>query len=115
MTVDIASAKHTHEHDGQTYYFCADRCRSRFVADPDRFLDPEARQQAAQAEQLGGLLGARGESALAVGAEPLGEDVLALLFAADRLDHLLDELPRTSVGKIRKFMLKESVMQECAK
>ena len=28
---------------------------------------------------------------------------------------LLDELPRTSVGKIRKFMLKESVMQECAK
>lgn len=28
---------------------------------------------------------------------------------------LLDELPRTSVGKIRKFMLKESVMRECSK
>jgi carnitine-CoA ligase len=27
---------------------------------------------------------------------------------------LLDELPRTSVGKIRKFMLKESAMKEFA-
>jgi YHS domain-containing protein len=25
------------EYDGTTVYFCADRCRQRFVADPDRF------------------------------------------------------------------------------
>jgi YHS domain-containing protein len=28
----------THEHAGQTYYFCAPGCRTAFAADPDRFL-----------------------------------------------------------------------------
>ncbi|MBS0241153.1 MAG: heavy metal translocating P-type ATPase [Proteobacteria bacterium] len=50
MTVDIAAAKHTHVHDGHKYYFCADRCRARFAADPARFLDPEAKAKAAAAE-----------------------------------------------------------------
>jgi Cu+-exporting ATPase len=31
---------------GKTYYFCADRCRARFLADPDKF--------ARYAEQNGG-------------------------------------------------------------
>ena len=46
MTVEIATAKHLHEHDGLTYYFCAERCRTRFAADPVRFLDPKARRKA---------------------------------------------------------------------
>ncbi len=46
MTVEIATAKHHHRHDDTDYYFCADRCRSRFAADPVRFLDPVARHRA---------------------------------------------------------------------
>jgi len=38
MTVDPATAKLSHVHDGQTYYFCAARCRERFAADPNSFL-----------------------------------------------------------------------------
>ncbi|MGE0702177.1 MAG: heavy metal translocating P-type ATPase, partial [Hyphomicrobiaceae bacterium] len=48
MTVDIATAKHTHVHDGTTYYFCNPRCETRFEADPARFLDPEAKSVAAK-------------------------------------------------------------------
>jgi P-type Cu+ transporter len=40
MTVDIATAKHSHTHDGTTYYFCAARCREKFAADPARYLAP---------------------------------------------------------------------------
>ena len=28
------------EHQGQTYYFCAESCLEQFKADPDRFLNP---------------------------------------------------------------------------
>jgi len=31
---------HQAEHDGQRHYFCSAGCRSKFVADPQRFLDP---------------------------------------------------------------------------
>lgn len=51
MTVEIASAQHRHEHDGQTYYFCAPSCLARFAANPIRYLDPEAKGQAAEAER----------------------------------------------------------------
>jgi len=50
MSVDIATATHTHEHAGETYYFCNPRCMTRFAAEPIRFLDPEARAKAAEAE-----------------------------------------------------------------
>ena len=52
MTVDIAGAKHTHAHDGRTFYFCSAGCRTRFAADPVRYLDPErkAREAAQQAK-----------------------------------------------------------------
>ncbi|MBS0268776.1 MAG: heavy metal translocating P-type ATPase [Proteobacteria bacterium] len=42
MTVDPSTAKHSAEHDGKTYYFCAAGCRTKFVADPARYLQPEA-------------------------------------------------------------------------
>ena len=38
MSVDPATAKHSAEHDGQTYYFCSAGCRGKFVAEPARFL-----------------------------------------------------------------------------
>ena len=38
MTVDTATAKHTAEHDGKTYYFCSAGCKTKFTADPDKYL-----------------------------------------------------------------------------
>ncbi len=37
MTVEVAGARHTAEHAGQTYYFCCGGCRARFLADPERY------------------------------------------------------------------------------
>ena len=37
MQVQVAHASATARHDGAAYYFCAERCRDRFVADPERF------------------------------------------------------------------------------
>jgi Cu+-exporting ATPase len=41
MTVDPATSTITHEHEGKTYYFCCDGCRTKFKADPGRFLNPQ--------------------------------------------------------------------------
>ena len=38
MTVDPHTAKHRAEHGGHTYYFCAARCREKFVAGPEAYL-----------------------------------------------------------------------------
>jgi Cu+-exporting ATPase len=38
MTIDEQDAVGTHEHDGVTYYFCAESCLERFKADPEQFL-----------------------------------------------------------------------------
>jgi Cu+-exporting ATPase len=40
MSVDPATAKHQIEHEGQTFYFCAQRCKEKFLADPARYLNP---------------------------------------------------------------------------
>ncbi len=40
MSVDPATAKHRCEHDETTYYFCSAGCRTKFAADPARYLDP---------------------------------------------------------------------------
>jgi P-type Cu+ transporter len=42
MKVDPHTAAHRHDHQGRTYYFCSDRCRSRFAADPAKYLNPAA-------------------------------------------------------------------------
>jgi YHS domain-containing protein/uncharacterized membrane protein YraQ (UPF0718 family) len=39
MQVQTAHASATAAHEGTTFYFCAERCRDRFVATPARFLD----------------------------------------------------------------------------
>jgi xanthine dehydrogenase accessory factor len=41
MEVAVGSAKETAVHDGRTYYFCGSGCRSRFEADPERYLPVE--------------------------------------------------------------------------
>lgn len=38
MEVAIAGAKHTADVGGMTYYFCCGGCRTRFVAEPERYL-----------------------------------------------------------------------------
>ena len=42
MTVDPASAKHRVDHDGTSYCFCSAGCRTKFMADPTRYLAPKA-------------------------------------------------------------------------
>jgi xanthine dehydrogenase accessory factor len=37
MTVEVATARHTARHAGQTWYFCCGGCRERFLAAPARF------------------------------------------------------------------------------
>jgi len=38
MEVAVGAAKETAVHEGQTFYFCASGCRSRFEADAARYL-----------------------------------------------------------------------------
>ncbi len=40
MSVDPQTAKHRAEHDGQPYFFCSAGCRTKFLADPERYLNP---------------------------------------------------------------------------
>jgi xanthine dehydrogenase accessory factor len=40
MHVDLADARHTATVDGVSYAFCCANCRTRFVADPEAFLQP---------------------------------------------------------------------------
>ena len=42
MEVDPAKSRFTHEHAGQTYYFCCGGCQTAFKTDPELFLDPES-------------------------------------------------------------------------
>ncbi len=42
MTVDPHKTQHRHEHAGRTYYFCSNGCRTKFAADPGKYLAPSA-------------------------------------------------------------------------
>jgi Cu+-exporting ATPase len=39
MTVDPATSKHRHDHHGQTFHFCSNGCRTKFAADPAKYLE----------------------------------------------------------------------------
>ena len=56
MKVDPAAARHSHIHDGITYYFCCEGCRVKFAAAPAKYLAGTATSAlaafAAQAEPL---------------------------------------------------------------
>jgi P-type Cu+ transporter len=40
MTVDPTTSRHRFEHDGAAFHFCCAGCRTKFAADPDRYLAP---------------------------------------------------------------------------
>jgi Cu+-exporting ATPase len=42
MKVDPATSKHRLEHNGVTYHFCCNGCRTKFAADPEGYLKPKA-------------------------------------------------------------------------
>jgi len=42
MTVDPATSKHRFDHDGVTYHFCSAGCRTKFAADPAKYLNKSA-------------------------------------------------------------------------
>jgi YHS domain-containing protein len=41
MTVTLAKARRTAEHEGRAYYFCCGGCRERFLTSPERYLGAE--------------------------------------------------------------------------
>ncbi len=54
MAVDPAATSHHAEHDGAAYHFCSAGCRTKFLADPDRYLN-KADQPPAPAEAPGAI------------------------------------------------------------
>src|ERR1700693_1659524 len=42
MNVNPATAKHTYDLNGKTYYFCCASCAERFKSDPAKFLQPKS-------------------------------------------------------------------------
>src|SRR4051794_17011537 len=42
MKVDPATSKHRFDHGGQTFHFCSAGCRTKFAADPAKYLAPPA-------------------------------------------------------------------------
>jgi Cu+-exporting ATPase len=40
MTVDPEKTQHRHTHNEQTFYFCCGGCRTKFAADPAKYLTP---------------------------------------------------------------------------
>jgi len=45
MSVDPAAGKPSFSHEGHTYYFCREGCRTKFMADPERYLGPPQPQE----------------------------------------------------------------------
>ena len=52
MRVDPATAKHHCTHQSQDYFFCSARCRERFEAEPEKFLQPKQAEPAAPAGNI---------------------------------------------------------------
>lgn len=42
MSVDPATSKHRFEHQGHTFHFCSAGCRTKFAAEPDKYLGERA-------------------------------------------------------------------------
>ncbi|GLR93628.1 copper-translocating P-type ATPase [Bradyrhizobium liaoningense] len=53
MTVDPATSKHHFTHHGETFHFCLAGCRSKFAADPARYL---AKEKAPEPEMPAGTI-----------------------------------------------------------
>ncbi len=55
MTVDPATSKHRFDHAGTTYYFCCDGCRTKFAADPAKYLNKAAAAKATTLDPVCGM------------------------------------------------------------
>src|SRR5579872_2698062 len=49
MKVDPATNKHRHDYQGKIWHFCSNDCRTKFAADPEKYLKPKADAPAAPA------------------------------------------------------------------
>jgi Cu+-exporting ATPase len=58
MQVDQAKSPHRHDHHGRTYRFCSAGCRSKFIADPDKYLNTPATAPVSSAKASPALHGA---------------------------------------------------------
>ncbi len=52
MRVDPSVTAHHASHAGHEHHFCSDRCRTRFVADPEHYLLPRAAASASDAHAM---------------------------------------------------------------
>jgi Cu+-exporting ATPase len=52
MTVDPATSKHRFELDGETFHFCSAGCRSKFAADPAKYLAKKNEKQKAPEPEM---------------------------------------------------------------
>ena len=43
MLVDPHTTQHRYQHEGRTYYFCSGGCRSKFIAEPTKYLTKSAK------------------------------------------------------------------------
>ena len=55
MMVDPETTPHRLELHGGTYHFCSAGCQTKFVADPERYLNPPAQDPAIQRPAMGSL------------------------------------------------------------
>jgi Cu+-exporting ATPase len=55
MSVDPDGTEHHHEHEGATYHFCSAGCRTKFIADPERYLNPPSQDPSVTRPAMGGL------------------------------------------------------------
>ncbi|UPK35751.1 heavy metal translocating P-type ATPase [Bradyrhizobium sp. 186] len=53
MTVDPATSKHRFDHHGETFHFCSAGCRTKFAADPAKYL---AKEKAPEPEMPAGTI-----------------------------------------------------------
>jgi Cu+-exporting ATPase len=52
MTIDPATSRHRFDHRGETFHFCSAGCRTKFAADPQKYLDNNKRKAAAPEDTI---------------------------------------------------------------
>jgi P-type Cu+ transporter len=55
MSVDPETTAHHYELGGSTYHFCSAGCRSKFIANPDRYLNPAEQDPSVTRPAMGAL------------------------------------------------------------
>ncbi|HEV2125860.1 MAG TPA: heavy metal translocating P-type ATPase, partial [Chloroflexota bacterium] len=55
MEVDTRTAQHRYDLGGTPYFFCSARCRNRFAANPDQYLNPPEQDPAVTHPAMGAL------------------------------------------------------------